>query len=651
MAEIVTANVSIGDSRVVGATFNVPMLLAAHFAWADRYRDYTGIDEVAADFDETDPIYIGAQAAFSQESKEGTSLAKLRIGRQRIGVIGSEVSSTLATPSLVATITVTEVLVDGFYVLKIGGTAYGYLAVEGDDETDVADGWATAIDAAADYTATNAGAIITVTKTTAGAFSYAAWVKEANDSGELVDTDGVLFTVGGTATYSITADIKYQTEAPGTGAYNSVTAFTGIAASDTYAVAAVSTGADTISIAGNHVAQFYAGRAFTVAGSTGNDGAYVVISSVFSTPNTVISVALVASAVADGNVVVAQNETDVVARLDALFALTEFTQFFGLTDLTGGAYKVDLTGTNGAYVDYFKIAVDARQTLQTGYSLERDTLTSPWYDEAGDITNTVSAALTAITNVDPNWYGLVMLDQAQSVQEAAATAIEALSKLHVVSSEDTDILDPASTTDVAYVLKGLTRHRTMPIYADNGSQFADLAMFADRLPNFPGASTFAGHELEGVNKLRLTTTQEGAVFGKNANIHVNLGGQGATQFGTAASGRFMDLMWLKDYVESDLATTLTRIILAVPKIPMTDPGLQTLVDGATNRANFYIANNLFAPFVSGGKTVPYVLSVMKAADIGTTDRNNRHLPSGWLTLTMQFANAVHTMVINVTGTI
>lgn len=69
----------------------------------------------------------------------------------------------------------------------------------------------------------------------------------------------------------------------------------------TYNVAAVSMVNDTFSIAGDYSSLFTVDRTLTIADSTGNDGTYTVSSSVYSAPNTVISVSdAVPDATADG---------------------------------------------------------------------------------------------------------------------------------------------------------------------------------------------------------------------------------------------------------------------------------------------------------------------------------------------------------------
>jgi hypothetical protein len=75
----------------------------------------------------------------------------------------------------------------------------------------------------------------------------------------------------------------------------------GVGSISTFAITAVSTGSNTITIAGDRTNDFRAGERFRVIGSTGNDGVYVVITAVFGSA-TVLTVASVTNATADGTV-------------------------------------------------------------------------------------------------------------------------------------------------------------------------------------------------------------------------------------------------------------------------------------------------------------------------------------------------------------
>lgn len=90
----------------------------------------------------------------------------------------------------------------------------------------------------------------------------------------------------------------------GTGIWQ--TMIRGAAASfiNTYAITAVVIGPpSTLAIAGNQTQNFHPGYKFTISGSTGNDGVYTVISSVFGASTVITLKETLPSAVVDGIII------------------------------------------------------------------------------------------------------------------------------------------------------------------------------------------------------------------------------------------------------------------------------------------------------------------------------------------------------------
>jgi hypothetical protein len=71
-----------------------------------------------------------------------------------------------------------------------------------------------------------------------------------------------------------------------------------------FTITGVSTSARTFTVAGDQTGSFLSGSDFSIAGSTGNDGNYTIVSSVYSTSTTVTVLEAVLSAVADGTITV-----------------------------------------------------------------------------------------------------------------------------------------------------------------------------------------------------------------------------------------------------------------------------------------------------------------------------------------------------------
>ena len=75
---IVKVNITKGTRQVPVAGFGVGLILAAFTTWMDRFRVYGSFEDVAAEFADTDEVYVAAQKYFSQEVQP-TSLVVGRI--------------------------------------------------------------------------------------------------------------------------------------------------------------------------------------------------------------------------------------------------------------------------------------------------------------------------------------------------------------------------------------------------------------------------------------------------------------------------------------------------------------------------------------------------------------------------------------------
>jgi hypothetical protein len=78
----------------------------------------------------------------------------------------------------------------------------------------------------------------------------------------------------------------------------------------------------------------------------------------------------------------------------------------------------------------------------------------------------------------------------------------------------------------------------------------------------------------------LTTAEQNALEGKNANYYVTLGGSGATYRGTCADGTFIDNVLASDWYRTRLVEThqarFTEYSNAGKKIPYTDSGIAVI---------------------------------------------------------------------------
>jgi hypothetical protein len=252
-------------------------------------------------------------------------------------------------------------------------------------------------------------------------------------------------------------------------------------------------------------------------------------------------------------------------------------------------------------------------------------------------------ALTALLAAGyTDWFGLMLAwDAATSddfLQVAAFIETQSSQRLFGIPTDDVDALDPASTTDIAYLVKAAAYNWTFVMYDDNTNLGTNVAAwFGKMLPDEPGTSNWANKTLTGQIASVLTDSQISALEGKNANYYITVAGQSLTRKGTVAggSGQWIDVMvgiaWLQSIMQQDLFTAL----VTTKKIPYTDAGIASVCS--------IIRADLDTAVSRGVLTEDYELPIPKASDYTSAQKQSRELPG--LTFTAPLAGAVNEMTV------
>jgi len=158
-----------------------------------------------------------------------------------------------------------------------------------------------------------------------------------------------------------------------------------------------------------------------------------------------------------------------------------------------------------------------------------------------------------------------------SVLEVAAWT-ETQMKLYFVCDSDTT-LPSSATSDLAYQLKALNRNRTIVLFHGDADDYADMAWIGAVLWYEPGAAAWGYKTLNGVTADSMTSSQEGYIWGKNANNYTVTAGISNTRKGLVASGERIDVMIGVDWITARLQERLFTMLSNTPKVPMDDAGL------------------------------------------------------------------------------
>lgn len=310
--------------------------------------------------------------------------------------------------------------------------------------------------------------------------------------------------------------------------------------------------------------------------------------------------------------------TDIGEALEGLINAASVTNSWGLT-------ATNTTGT---------IAI-VQAVEDTGWSLSVGSgLTITAYTASADIQDD----LDAIQNAESNWYGLVYTGRTSQEVQDVAEWTEANKKIFGTASADTDILDSAETTDIAYILKTANYSRTFVLYHQlAATTFPEAAWFGKRFPFAPGSGTWAFKNLAGVTVSNLTTNERTNAFAKNANTFESRGGASVTMEGWMASGEFIDVMRGLDWLESIIQVNVYSRLVNLPKVPYTDAGV-TIIESEVRRAlDLAVVQGVLA------NDPAYVVTAPLVADISAQDKANRNLPDVNFTATL--AGAIHHVTI------
>ncbi len=278
--------------------------------------------------------------------------------------------------------------------------------------------------------------------------------------------------------------------------------------------------------------------------------------------------------------------------------------------------------------------------------------------EAGSV-ETLAQAVTAALQYT-SWYGLGIagdddLTAAEITATAAAIQASGVSRVFAVTSDDADIIDSASTTDIASTLKKAGYGRTFLQYSTK-SKYAALSAFGRAFTvNFTGNNTTLTLKFKtepGVTYETLTSAQAAAVDAKNANVFVYYANDTAIlQQGVMSNGDFFDerhgLDWLQNYVQTNLYNLLYT---STTKIPQTEAGVTRLLTNVEQSLDQGASNGLIAPGVwNGGDigqitagvtlTKGYYVYAQPLSTQAQADREKRKAPL--IQCAIKLAGAVH----------
>lgn len=278
----------------------------------------------------------------------------------------------------------------------------------------------------------------------------------------------------------------------------------------------------------------------------------------------------------------------------------------------------------------------------------------------GIAAETITASLTSIEAVNANWYGLAFTKEVrddvvvntEDAVEAAAAWCEARIKVFGNTSNDIDVLDIVTTTDIASVLQAASIRRTMTTFSSNPDQYPSCSILGRAFTvnfNQPNSTiTLMFKQAPTITVEDINTNQKSVLDSKNANALIDVGGSIMFAESFMANGTFFDELHGLDWLTDAIQTNVFGYLLTRPtKVPYTNKGVAALAQQVTRALDEGVRNGLLAP----GETIDgvflengYLITTIPVEDINQSDKEARHYPG--LSFVAIGAGAIHSVQID-----
>lgn len=186
---------------------------------------------------------------------------------------------------------------------------------------------------------------------------------------------------------------------------------------------------------------------------------------------------------------------------------------------------------------------------------------------------TYAAGLNAVIAASNEWYALAADTKLQSNILAMAAIIEAQKKVYFASSADSGIINPASTTDVGYLLDAANYDRTILVYSPNAAtEHPECAWLGSQIVEVPGSNTWAFKGANGITATKLSGTAESALKAKHVNYFTTIAGTDIFLNGVTSKGSWIDEVIFVDWLYARIQEQVFYRIINKKKIPFTSAG-------------------------------------------------------------------------------
>lgn len=309
---------------------------------------------------------------------------------------------------------------------------------------------------------------------------------------------------------------------------------------------------------------------------------------------------------------------------------------------TGAASTITLLDT---------VAIPAGTDISGSDYLDGDVLVGPTnlggsILSQGQIAETFATAITAIENVNSDWYAMGALKEFRddTVTKDMADEIESRRKMFLITTNAANTLVLDDTSTFLYYLKNANYKRSAGIYHDNSNLYPDVSWMGQQLPKDVGSTNWAFKELAGIAEgaevnipaIVLSELQKDAALDVNCNVYTTVLAADFVYLGTMGGGKnvdkegeFIDIIRNIDFLQARTEEGLMSLFLEKDIIPFTNAGITIADTRLKSRLDEYGVKQ--GILVEGS----IITSFPKRSEVSQSDRDDRLLPDGTFTAELQ----------------
>jgi hypothetical protein len=289
----------------------------------------------------------------------------------------------------------------------------------------------------------------------------------------------------------------------------------------------------------------------------------------------------------------------------------------------------------------------------------------------GFAAETALQCVAALANASSAWYGIMFNASVQPSDNdnlAIAAFIEAQTTTRAfgVTTQETNAINPNSTTDLAYLLNENDYEQTCSQYSTQN--IAAIASFFGRAFSVDftqqnSTITLMYKQEPGVIAENIDNNAANALQEKNCNVYANYSIDPSNptaiiQYGTMASGDFFDEVQGADWFQNAIQTSEFNTLFTTGKVPQTDAGSNQLVTAAAAVCQQAVFNGFAAPGQWNGPSfgslttgqylkLGYYIYIQPVSQQSQADRQARKAPPMQIALKLAGANQTVDMLVNI----